>query len=87
MEDAPLTEKSKLTSPVMGQSHITSPLLQCTEHTATLFYGVLAKNAQPDPTDEETSDKVQTERYSTKLSSQRKTGIFPGKVVQERGCL
>lgn len=63
-----------------------NPLLQCPEHIATLL-GILAKNAQPDTTDEETSDKVQTDRYSTKLSSQRKTGIFPGKVVKDTGCL
>lgn len=38
-----LPEKPKLTSPVMGQSHIMSPLIQCPEHNTPLFLAFLPK--------------------------------------------
>lgn len=41
MADASITEKPKLASPVMGQSHIMSPLIQCPEHNTPLFLAFL----------------------------------------------
>lgn len=44
MADATLTEKPKLISPVTGETHIMSPLIQCPEHNnTTLFLAFLSK--------------------------------------------